>query len=114
MKEFNIHGLDALKPKHAGGRPEKFSEEQKSLIVETALCPPDLLGRPFKRCSLAKLREYFVEEKVLDSISLEALRQILRKHKVKPRCTKTGVWVSLALFFQIPFRNTHHAVLNAK
>ena len=89
IEQFNKEGLDALEPRYGIGRPEKFSEEQKSIIIETALCPPDLLGRPFRRWSLAKLREYLIEEKIVGSVSLETLRQILRGCKIRLRRTKT-------------------------
>lgn len=87
--QFNEEGLAALDPKYGIGRPEKFSEEQKSIIIETALCPPDLLGRPFRRWSLVKLREYLIEEKIIGSVSLETLRQILQGRKIWLRRTKT-------------------------
>lgn len=89
IKDFNATGFDALVPKYSGGRPPKFSPEQRSLIVETALCPPDLLGRPFKRWSLAKLRDFLIDERIVKSISIETIRQILRASKVKLRRTKT-------------------------
>jgi transposase len=89
IKEFNADGFDALSPKYGGGRPVKFTEEQRSLILETALCPPDLLGRPFRRWSLAKLREYVIKDGIVTSISLETLRQMLRDAKVRLRRTKT-------------------------
>jgi len=89
IKDFNSSGFEALVPKYAGGRPPKFSEEQRSLIVEAALCPPDLLGWPFRRWSLAKLRDHIVREKIVASISLETLRQLLKTHKVRLQRTKT-------------------------
>ncbi len=89
IKDFNATGFDALVPKYRGGRPAKFLAEQRSLIVETALCPPDLLGQPFMRWSLAKLRDFIVAEKIVESISIETIRQILRANKVKLRRTKT-------------------------
>lgn len=89
IKDFNATGFDALAPKYSGGRPPKFSAEQHSLIVATALCPPDLLGQPFRRWSLAKLRDFIIDEKIVESISLETIRQILRANKVKLRRTKT-------------------------
>jgi transposase len=89
IKDFNTNGFQALVPNYCGGRPPKFSADQRSLIIETALCPPDLLGRPFRRWSLQKLREYLIEERVVESISLEWLRQILRSGKVKLQRTKT-------------------------
>ena len=78
-----------MAPKYGGGRPPKFTEEQRSLIVETALCPPDLLGQPFTRWSLAKLREFILSERIADSICIETLRQMLKATKVKLRRTKT-------------------------
>jgi transposase len=89
IKAFNLDGFDALATKYGGGRPAKFTEEQRSLIIETALCPPDLLGRPFRRWSLAKLREFITEEGIVESIGIETLRQMLKKAKVRLRRTKT-------------------------
>lgn len=89
IKDFNAQGLDALNPKYCGGRPPTFSEEQRSLIIEYAKCPPDLLGRPFTRWSLEKLREFVIAERVVASISIETIRQILKAARVRLRRTKT-------------------------
>jgi len=89
IKAFHEDGFDALAAKYGGGRPAKFTEEQHSLIIETASCPPDLLGRPFRRWSLAKLREFLIDEGIVESIALETLRQMLKKRKVRLRRTKT-------------------------
>lgn len=89
IKEFNKYGLKTLEPKPRSGRPTEFTEDDRALIAETAKCPPDLLGCPFKRWSLEKLREYLVKEKIVSSISLETLRSILHDNKVKLRRTKT-------------------------
>jgi transposase len=89
IRDFNAEGLDALTPKYCGGRPPTFREEQRSLIIEYAKCPPDLLGRPFTRWSLEKLREFVIEERVVESISIETIRQMLKAAKVRLRRTKT-------------------------
>ena len=89
IKAFNAEGFTGLAPKYCGGRPPKFTEEQRSLIIETALCPPDLLGQPFTRWSLAKLRDFIIDERIVDSISIETIRQMLKTAKVKLRRTKT-------------------------
>lgn len=89
IKAFSADGIDGLGPKYCGGRPPKFSEEQRSLIIETALCPPDLMGQPFTRWSLPKLRDFIIEERIVESISVETIRQILKGAKVKLRRTKT-------------------------
>lgn len=89
IKSFNVEGFAALEPKYGIGRPKKFTEEQISVIIETALCPPDLLGEPYKRWSLPKLRDFFIREKIVDSIAVETIRQMLKAAKVKIRRTKT-------------------------
>ena len=89
IKSFNEEGFCALEPQYGIGRPKKFTEEQRSLIIETALCPPDLLGEPYRRWSLPKLRDFLVREKVVDSIAIETVRQMLKTAKVKIRRTKT-------------------------
>lgn len=89
IKLFNEEGFSALEPKYGIGRPKKFTEEQQSLIIETALCPPDLLGEPYRRWSLPKLRDFVVREKIVESIAVETIRQMLKAAKVKLRRTKT-------------------------
>ena len=89
IKSFNEEGFVALEPKYGIGRPKKFTEEQRSIIIETALCPPDLLGEPYRRWSLPKLRDFFVREKIVESIAVETVRQMLKTAKVKIRRTKT-------------------------
>jgi len=89
IKEFNATGFEALAAKYGGRRPATFSAEQRSLIVEAALCPPDLLGQPFMRWSLAKLRDFIVAERIVASISIETIRQILQANKARLQRTKT-------------------------
>ena len=89
ITEFNECGFKALEPKPRSGRPTEFNEDDKAFIAETAKCPPDLLGCPFKRWSLEKLREYLIKEKIISSISIETLRTILHEKKVRLRRTKT-------------------------
>jgi len=89
IKSFNSEGFAALEPKYGIGRPAKFTEEQRSVIVETALCPPDLLGEPYKRWSLPKLRDFIIRERIVESIAVETIRQMLKAAKVKLRRTKT-------------------------
>jgi transposase len=89
IKAFNEEGFSALEPKYGIGRPKKFTEEQRSIIIETALCPPDLLGEPYRRWSLPKLRDFLVREKIVDAIAIETVRQMLKTAKVKIRRTKT-------------------------
>ena len=64
-------------------------------IDEVALSPPrQLIGMSV--WSLAKLREYLIEQGIIDSISLEWLRQILRRQRIRWRHTTPwhGSWLN--------------------
>lgn len=86
---FNEKGVDAIFPHYAGGRPPTFTREQKAGIIEVALSRPGDLGLPFTQWSLSKLREYVIEQGVVEGISDEWIRQILRNAGVTYQRTKT-------------------------
>jgi len=91
IHRFNQDGIDAITwyPYycHRGG-PSKFMADVTEQIAEVALSPPrELIGMSV--WSLSKLREYLVAQKIVPSISIERLRQILLERKVRWRHTKT-------------------------
>jgi transposase len=91
IHRFNQGGIDAITwyPYycHRSG-PRKFMCDVIEQIAQVALSPPkELIG--LSVWSLAKLRDYLVEQKIVPSISIERLRQILRDRKVRWRHTKT-------------------------
>jgi transposase len=68
--------------------PRTFLPEVVEQIAEVALSSPkSLIG--MSQWSLNKLREYLVSQKIIASISLEWLRELLRRHGVRWRRTKT-------------------------
>ena len=67
--------------------PRKFFADIVEQICEVALSPPKrLIGMSV--WSLEKLREYLIAQKITASISLEWLRQLLRRCRVRWRHTK--------------------------
>ena len=82
LHNFNADGFDSLKPKYAGGRPPRFTLAQRQQIKQTALGRPADHGLPFSTWSLAKLADFLVAEGVVDDISHEGLRTILREQGV--------------------------------
>lgn len=82
LHNFNTDGFDSLRPKYAGGRPPKFSAEQRADIKRVALARPGDHGLPFSTWSLSKLADYLVAQGVVDDISHEGLRVLLRKEGV--------------------------------
>jgi transposase len=82
IHNFNADGFDSLRPKYAGGRPPKFSPEQRAQIKQIALGRPGDYGLPFSTWSLSKLADYLVAQEVVDDISHEGLRVLLREQNV--------------------------------
>jgi transposase len=82
LHNFNADGFDSLKPKYAGGRPPKFTLPQRQEIKKIALGRPTDHGLPFSTWSLSKLADFLVAEGVVDDISHEGLRTLLREEGV--------------------------------
>jgi transposase len=82
LHNFNADGFDSLKPKYGGGRPPKFDLPQRQEIKKTALARPADHGLPFSTWSLSKLADFLVAEGVVDDISHEGLRMLLREEGV--------------------------------
>jgi transposase len=82
IHNFNADGFDSLKPKYAGGRPPKFTLPQRQEIKKAALSRPTDHRLPFSTWSLSKLADFLVAEGVVDDISHEGLRMLLREEGV--------------------------------
>jgi transposase len=82
LHNFNADGFDSLKPKYAGGRPPKFTVDQRQEIKKAALSRPTDHELPFSVWSLSKLADFLVAEGVVDDISHEGLRTLLREEGV--------------------------------
>ena len=89
IHNFNTDGFDSLKPRYAGGRPPKSTLPQRQAITKTALARPTDCGLPFSTWSLPKLADYLAAEGVVDDISHEGLRLLLREEKVSFQAVKT-------------------------
>jgi transposase len=82
IHNFNTDGFGSLQPKYAGGRPPKFTLPQRQEIKKIALARPTDHGLPFATWSLSKLADFLVAEGVVDDISHEGLRTLLREEGV--------------------------------
>ncbi len=89
IRRFNVEGVALFKERARTGRPVEFVPEIRADIVKIALSPPKLLGCPFTRWSVAKLREHLLRVKVVSRISAETLRLILKEEGVHLQRTKT-------------------------
>lgn len=89
IHNFNADGFDSLAPKYAGGRPPTFTLPQRREIKKIALSRPADHDLPFSTWSLSKLAEFLVAEGVVDDISHEGLRVLLREEGVSFQVIKT-------------------------
>jgi len=91
IHRFNQGGIGAITwyPYYCGcAGPRKYLADMVEQICEVALSPPkELIGMSV--WSLPKLREYLIAQQIVPGISLEWLRQVLRRNKVKWRHAKT-------------------------
>jgi transposase len=86
---LNADGFGSLYPKYKGGHPPKFTLGQRREIKKIAKARPAEYDLPFSTWSLAKLAEFLVAEGVVDDISHEGLRILLRQEGVSFQRLKT-------------------------
>ncbi|MDG9687800.1 IS630 family transposase [Streptomyces sp. DH18] len=89
IHNFNADGFDSLYPKYKGGRPRTFTLPERREIKKIAKSKPVEHGLPFSTWSLAKLADFLVTEGVVDDISHEGLRVLLREEGVSFQRVKT-------------------------
>jgi len=89
IHNFNEDGFDSLAPRYAGGRPPTFTLPQRREIKKVALSRPTDHDLPFSTWSLSKLAEFLVAEGVVDDISHEGLRLLVREEGVSFQAIKT-------------------------
>ena len=89
IRNFNADGFGSLYPKYEGGHPPKFTLPQRREIKKIAKSRPAEHDLPFSTWSLAKLADFLVAEGVVDDISHEGLRVLLRQEGVSFQRVKT-------------------------
>ena len=89
IRNFNADGFGSLYPRYKGGRPPKFTLAQRREIKKIAKAKPAEYDLPFSTWSLAKLAEFLVAEGVVDDISHEGLRVLLREEGITFQRLKT-------------------------
>ncbi|WP_030732041.1 IS630 family transposase [Streptomyces sp. NRRL S-237] len=89
IHNFNADSFESLYPKYRGGRPKTFTLPERREIKKTAKSKPVEHGLPFSTWSLAKLADFLVAEGVVDDISHEGLRILLRGEGISFQRLKT-------------------------
>ncbi|KPI30673.1 hypothetical protein OV320_0336 [Actinobacteria bacterium OV320] len=89
IHNFNTDGFASHYPKYKGGRPKTFTLPERREIKKMAKSKPAEHGLPFSTWSLVKLADFLVAEGVVDDISHEGLRILLREEGVTFQRVKT-------------------------
>lgn len=77
IKSFNKKGLSALQRGKAKGAVPKFTQDTRKIIFLHFSKQPEDFNYHFTTWTLPRFRKHLMEYKVVDSISVERLRQIL-------------------------------------
>jgi transposase len=89
IRNFNADGIGSLYPRYKGGHPPKFTLRQRREIKKIAKSKPAEHDLPFSTWSLARLADFLVAEGVVEDISHEGLRALLRQEGVTFQRLKT-------------------------
>ena len=90
--EFNRNGLACLMRGKTTGRKPRFTLEQRAKIIEVVNSDPRKSGLNVSTWSLSKLKRYIIENKIVDSISIEILRQIIKYGNKKYKTSRKWLY----------------------
>lgn len=82
IHRFNQRGIDGLRSGKSPGRPPLFTDSQREKITRIAAMDPRALGLHFSRWSLQRLRQYLIEQGIVQCISVETVRQIIQSQGI--------------------------------
>jgi len=79
LQLFGRRGVAAVTHMGHGGAPRQVGARQAARIRRLAEQSPGKRGLPYGRWSLAKLRDYVLQQRIVNQISREHLRRLLKK-----------------------------------
>lgn len=89
LNNFNAEGLVSIGNRYGKGRPRTFTDAVRRRIIDVVTTPPRQFGLPFNVWSIPKLRDHLMQQRIVKTISVERLRQILLETGITPQRTKT-------------------------
>jgi transposase len=79
LRAFERAGVGCIHEHLHGGAPQRLSDAQRATILQLAETSPGEAGLPYGRWSLSKLREHLLDQHLVEAISREHLRRVLKK-----------------------------------
>ena len=90
IHRFNENGIDGITSKKHNHKQHKFTNDLEKQIVDIASANPRSFGLGFSNWSLRVMAGFIMHDlKMVDKISHAEIRNILLKHKIKYRKSKT-------------------------
>ena len=89
IHRFDEHGIEGIRSKRNDHFPLKVTGEVEEQIVRIASTNPRQLGLKFSTWSLRVLAGHLMEKKIVSSISHAEVRNVLLKHGIVWRHSKT-------------------------
>ena len=90
IHRFNKKGIDGITSKKHNHKQHKFTNDLEKQIVDIASANPRSFGLGFSTWSLRVMAGFLMHDlKMVDKISHAEIRNILLKHKIKYRKSKT-------------------------
>ncbi len=90
IHRFNEKGIDSIISKKHNHKQYKFDNDVEKQIVDIASSNPRSFGLGFSTWSLRVMTGFLIQDlKIADKISHAEIRNILLKHKIKYRKSKT-------------------------
>jgi len=83
IKRYNKEGIDIILNSPRTGKKKEITEDIKNKIIEIAKIPPRKLGLLFSNWTLHKLKKYLEENKIIEKISHETIRKILKETNIE-------------------------------
>jgi transposase len=95
IHRFNDHGVDGIVSRKHNHTAPKITDDIEKKIVRIASTNPRKLGLKFSTWSLRVLVGYVMEKKIVESISHAEIRNVLLKHGIEWRHSKTVLGKSI-------------------
>ncbi|MCM8809852.1 MAG: helix-turn-helix domain-containing protein [Candidatus Omnitrophica bacterium] len=82
IHRYNKYGLKAILEAPERGKRKSFGEKIKENIIKIVYIPPRKLGFLFSSWTLYKLKKFLEEKKIVNKISHETIRKILKEANI--------------------------------
>jgi transposase len=82
IHRFNKEGMTTLRPCESLHWGSRVDSNVRATLIQLATTPPREMGLKFTTWTLRNLKEYLIEQEVIEEISHETIRRILKEENI--------------------------------